>query len=185
MTTTSIDQLTTLLDRYFVGPIARSTVEKIHAERAALESNESRKTGEENALRANGKRYFGQLWREDLPEIADPLAVWIAASRGGGLTPRPYCPSTLVGSWSQSTPTAAAWTFVADGTMTTTDPSVARSTRWCVHRSTDEGGDDELRVSEADSSDHEAFFIATASANEIAMTWVSPGADVPYKLRRA
>jgi hypothetical protein len=186
--TNSIEQLTSLLGEYFVGPIARSTVEKIHAEREVLERDASRKAGEENALRSNGKRYFGQLWRERIDQVPDPLVLWIAVSRGGQLTPRLYCPRELVGSWTQSSPAPARWEVAADGTMTTTDPTLRASARWCVHRTADEGGGpegDELRVYRGESSDFEALLIDRASATELALTWVSPKADVPYQLRRS
>ena len=44
---------------------------------------------------------------------------------------------------------------------------------------------DELRVYRGESSDFEALLVVRANADELALTWVSPKADVPYQLRRS
>jgi len=190
MTTT--EDLTALLDQYFVGPIAPAIVDKLQVALSELEQHPARRAGEESSFRANGRRHQGELWRERLARGLDrpgprELAIWVAASRTGYPSPRPYCPEPLVGTWTQVAPTPAQWKLSLDGSLETTDRELGGSDRWRVHRLVDGEGPegDELWVSEGRSRDFESLIIKRLGRDEIELLLTGTRESTPYRWRRA
>jgi len=138
------DEVRAMLEANFVGPITDDAVERLTEHVARVLADPALHAGETSSFRpANGRRGFGQAWREVLahgrtyPRSID-LAAWLAASTPGYPAPRPYCPERYVGRWVQTEPDGAsahAWRFGAGGDFHTDSPIIGSTRdRWRVHR---------------------------------------------------
>lgn len=135
------DEIAALMRRFLAAPIDDGTVDRLEREFRALLADPDRAGAEESAFRANGQRYLGQAWKEQLspherlPSPAE-LALWLAIVRPGYPPPRPFCPEPLAGRWQQREPDAS-WDLASNGAFSSTDERIARfgAVRWCVHRS--------------------------------------------------
>lgn len=132
------EEVGALVRRYLLEPVSDEALHNLYAQYLGLLADEGRRRTEELAFRANGRRYFGQLWKErlspheQLPSPAE-LALWLAIVTPGYPRPRPYCPAALTGAWLSDS--GATWNLERDGGFSTTEERIRgpRVVRWCVH----------------------------------------------------
>ena len=133
------DEVAALLAQYFVAS-SNDVADRLHAVIVALAADPSRLKVAKSSFRANGRRYFGQAWKEDLsrhqslPRMRD-LVAWIAVTEPGYPAPKSWCPPVLVGRFQGK----ARWQLDANGSATIEEPFLATTKRWCVHRQGDPG----------------------------------------------
>ena len=186
----TLDELTALLQRYFIGATPAQAA-ALHAEVTAVLGNPRRAAGEASTFDpANGGAGFGLAWREELaykhrrPSPLE-LAAWLASTVTGFPPPRPYCPDVFVGTWQQVMPESGpqwSWELRLDGTFICDEPELRGRNAWCVHRqaSTHVGDvillDDDLRIA------HRYLAIAAITPNELVLE--QPGTTNKYQLVR-
>jgi hypothetical protein len=171
-----------ILEEYFVGPITDQIASKLTEYVRRVMADGPLHGGEIAAFDpGNGRRGFGQAWRELLsfdrnyPRSID-LAAWLAASTHGYPAPLPYCPDRYVGRWKQLEPDGQSgytWEFEAGGRFRTDNPVCSSRDRWCVHR-VDEGprGDD-IRLDDELGIAHDSLLVIDVRPGELVMQPVS------------
>ncbi len=142
MSAPSQSELADLLHRYFIGATAAHAAD-LGALLSRVLADPTEHAGEILAFDpANGRRYFGLAWREELAfGHARPteleLAAWLATSRAGFPAPRPYCPDVYVGKWTQRAPVRSPvprWELTLEGTFISDEPALRSWNTWRVHR---------------------------------------------------
>lgn len=187
-------QLAALMRRYLSEPVHEETVERLNRQFRELLSDEERRTTEELAFRASGRRYLGQAWKERLspherlPPAAE-LALWLAIVTPGYPRPIPYCPAEFAGSWTSNT--GARWSLDRSGAFSTNEAPITREkvVRWCVHLVARKGDfrRDELWLFDTDrhNTSPRALIIRECSPQRLRLLW--PGGnfdDIEFQLKR-
>ena len=184
--------ISAVLGRYFADAIDDATVDRLHVAVQALLVDPDRKSVAQDAFLANGRQYQGQLWKELVsnhryPASPSELAIWLAVTTPGHPPPRAYCPSELVGIWTQVKPRPATWQLEANGALQTTEPGFLARTRWCVHRkSAPRGGlaGAELRLTSGSEPLPLALTIDELGASVLLAGHGSVDGSVDYRLER-